>query len=201
MATKLDQHLDEVRGIETLFGWVRVLVTGVGIGFGLLFTWLQLQKFSFPSAVRLLDGHALIQVSLMLYYYAWVFAQTIEGQMSRIVYVADPNRGKIPRALFLVIPLLIGLGVLLFVVQDNLSHLTLVFSGFFIMDVALFLNVRRLAPKYEGASARIYESERAYARLAQLRYYVRSYIRARWQFYRFAVMGLILVLLDASVHI
>jgi len=201
MARKLDQHLDEVRRIETLFGRLRMFVTGVGIGFGLLFTWLQLQRYSFISTVRLLDGQTLIHVSLIFYYYAWVFAHIIEGQMCRWVYIADPNRGKTPVALIMIIPILVAVGLLLFIVQDNPVHLTIVFTGFFIMDVVLFVNVRKLAPKYEAASAKIYEPEGAYARLAQLRYYVSHHVRGQWQFYRFGVMAFILALLNASVHI
>lgn len=201
MASRFDKQLDEVRGVESLFGWVRVLVTGAGFAFGLVFTWLQLQKYSLLSAVHLLDGQTLIRISLIVYYYAWVLAQTVEVQMSRTVYVADPNRGKVPLPLFFVIPTLIGLGILLFVVQDNPKYLSVVFSAFFVVDLALFLNVRRLAPKYEAASAKIYEAERAHARLVQLRYYVRAYLRGQWQYYRFAVMAFVLILFNICVHI
>src|SRR5690242_19138610 len=96
MASKFDDQLDQFRRIDALFGWVRVLVTGAGLGFGLVFTWFQLQKYSFASVVQLVDGQALIHVALTAYYYAWVAAQSVEVQMSRTVYIADPNRGKIP---------------------------------------------------------------------------------------------------------
>jgi hypothetical protein len=200
MPLKFD-HVDEARRIEILFGWSRVLVTGVGWTFGGLFTYLQLRKYSLFGFVQPIEGQTLIHIALILYYYAWILAQPLEVQMSRTVYIADPNRGKIPVSLFFLIPMLVALGMLLFLVQDNESHLSMAFTAFFIIDLGFWLNIARLAPKFEAASAKIYESEHLDAQLAQLRYYVRSYLRGRWQCFRFATLALILLLIDISVNL
>jgi hypothetical protein len=193
--------LDKFREIDALFAKARQLVTAVGYTFGGLFTYLQLQKYAFAEIVQSLHGQALIHIALILYYYAWILAQPLEVQMSRTVYIADPNRGKIPTPLILVLPILIIVGIVLFVVQENERHLSIAFTVFFIFDVTLWINIARLALKYERASAKIYEAEKFDSGLVQLRCYVRSYLNGNWQYYRFATLAFILILFDASVHV
>lgn len=201
MVSKLEDPLDKFRSIDALFGKARLLVTAVGWTFGGLFTYLQLQKYSLAEVVRSLEGQALIHIALLLYYYAWILAQPLEIQMSRIAYIADPNRGKIPTSLILVLPMLIFVGIVLFVVQESTRYLSIAFTVFFIFDFILWVNIARLALKFEKASAKIYEAEKFESGLVQLRCYVRSYLNGSWQYYRFATLAFVLVLFDTSVHV
>jgi hypothetical protein len=195
------EHVRGARNIDSLFGWSQLLVTGVGWIFASVFTYLQLQKYSLLSVVQSIEGQTLIHIALLLYYYAWILAQPLEVQMSRAVYISDPNRGKIPASLFLLIPILLFLGVVLFVVQENERYLSVAFTAFFIIDVTFWLNIVRLAQRYQAASARIYEKEGLDAQLAQLRCYVRSYLGGTWQYFRFATLAFILLLFDVLVHV
>lgn len=201
MVSKLEDPLDKFRSIDALFGKARLLVTAVGWTFGGLFTYLQLQKYSLAEVVQSLEGQALIHIALLLYYYAWILAQPLEIQMSRIAYIADPNRGKIPTSLILVLPMLIFVGIVLFVVQESTRYLSIAFTVFFIFDFILWVNIARLALKFEKASAKIYEAEKFESGLVQLRCYVRSYLNGSWQYYRFATLTFVLVLFDTSVHV
>jgi hypothetical protein len=193
VVSKLEDPLDKLRSIDALFGKARLLVTAVGWMFGGLFTYLQLQKYSLAEAVQSLEGQAFIHIALLLYYYAWILAQPLEIQMSRIAYIADPNRGKIPTSLILVLPMLIFVGIVLFVVQENTRYLSIAFTAFFIFDLILWVNIARLALKFEKASAKIYEAEKFESGLVQLRCYVRSYLNGSWQYYRFATLAFVLV--------
>jgi hypothetical protein len=170
-------HVRGARKVEALFGWSQVLVTGIGWIFAGVFTYLQLQKYSLLDVVHLLQGQTLIHIALLLYYYAWILAQPFEVQMSRAVYIADPGQGKPPPSLFFLIPILLVLGVILFLVQENERYLSIAFTVFYIFDLGLWLNIARLARVYEKASAEIYENEHLDAQLAQLHCYVRSYLR------------------------
>ncbi len=195
------EHVRGVRKVESLFGWSQSLVTGVGWIFAGVFTVLQLKKYSVLTVVQSVQGQTLIHIALLLYYYAWISAQPLEVQMSRAVYISDPDRGKIPKSLFLLIPILLFLGVVLFVVQENERYLSVAFTAFFIIDVVFWLNIVRLAPRYEAASARIYEAEKLDAQLAQLKFYVRSYLGGTWQYFRFATLAFLLVVFDVFVQI
>jgi hypothetical protein len=195
------EHVRGARGIDSLFGWSQLLVTGVGWIFAGIFTYLQLQKYSFLTVVQSIQGQTLIHIALLLYYYAWILAQPLEVQMSRAVYISDPDRGKIPASLFSLIPILLILGAVLFIVQENERYLSAAFTAFFIIDVVFWLNIVRLARRYEAASARIYEKDGLDAQLAQLRCYVRSYLRGTWQYFRYATLAFILLLFNILVHV
>ena len=151
------EHVRGARRIDSLFGWSQLLVTGVGWIFASIFTYLQLQKYSFLTVVQSIqrpNAHPHCVVALLLR----LDTGSTSGSSNEPGRVhLRPDCGKIPASLFSLIPILLILGAVLFVVQENERYLSAAFTAFFIIDVVFWLNIVRLARRYEAASARIYE--------------------------------------------
>jgi hypothetical protein len=196
----LQENLDTIREVEKLFGTARTFLAVVGSAFGLIFTYLQVKNISIVGAIQAFDPETLTRVALIIYYNCWIVASNLETKMAQSVYIADPNRGRIPLSMFLILPILLGLGGLLFFIQANEKYLSLAIAAFLIVDVSLWINVSRLARSMAARSASIYIEQGMYAGLERLRCYSRDYIRGRWQIYRYTAMACFLTIILVICH-
>ena len=190
-----DAHiqLEAMDNLDALISKGRTFVWIVSGLFGMVFAFLLLSNIPIATTINSAGSHTLTRIALVIYYNAWVFAQPIEFGMMRRVYIVDPNHGKIPKSLFFVIPALVMIGFLLILFQENEQLLSIVLGLFFIIDVALWQTVRMLAVPMKEASTKIFNEERMYIRLEQLKCYVDDYLRGTWQFYRFPVIAIFLI--------
>lgn len=193
--TDLDTHLAHKSDVDELFDKAILFVKIVGAIFASAFIWIQLSQIPVFSIFRMLDGQSLIHIALIIYYNCWIFAQPIEIRMARSVYVADKHRGRIPPPLYLAIPLLLGVGAILFWAQRDERYLAAALGVFFLVDVYFWFTMSRATSSFESASAKVYRRHHLHGRLEQLRYYVRNYLRGGWQRWRFTTIGLILLVI------
>jgi hypothetical protein len=198
--SKFQKWLDSTRGVDKLFGMANTTVQVATLIFVVVFTMLQIRYTPPFNLIQALDGKGVISFTLALYYYAWVLAQPIEMKMSRTVYVANLERDKIPKEMYFAIPTVVIVGAILFFVQSNEQYLAAVLTLFFVVDVGFWKTVTNLTYRYEKKSEKLYKRERSYAGLVQLRYYVRSYLRGRWQYSRYVIRAMLLILLDVTAY-
>jgi hypothetical protein len=196
----LQDNLDTIREVEKLFGTARTFLTIVGSIFALIFTYLQIKNISIVGAIQAFDPEMLTRLALIIYYNSWIIASNLETKMAQSVYIADPNRGRIPLSMFLILPILLALGGLLFFIQANEKYLSLAIAAFLIVDVSLWINVSGLAQSMAARSASMYIEQGMYVGLERLRCYSREYIRGRWQIYRYVAMACFLTIILITCH-
>lgn len=197
MARDFDRRIDSQRRVFDLLDHARRIVAIVAAIFG-LFVIAYFQDYPISNFVQSLDENAIIGATLIAYYYAWLLAQSIEMKMTRTVYIADAGN---PKSMLIQVPATVLSGLALFYFRGNEKSLALAMLVFFVVDVAAWRNVVRLSYKFEARSAQKYERERSYSRLAQLRYYVRSYLRGGWQYPRYGLLFLILGFLFVAAFV
>jgi hypothetical protein len=164
----------------------------VGVGFGAAFTVLQIRQITFVPLINSADGHSLTRVALILYYYAWIGGSRIEFNLSEKVYVADPERGSFAKIGGLVFGVLV-LGVVLCIVAYNEKYVSGALAVFYILDVVLWIFVKRRAKSMALASAEIYRTRHLHGKIEQLRCYATRYIRGSWQYLRYLAKALVLI--------
>jgi hypothetical protein len=196
----LQDNLDSIREVEKLFGTARTFLTVVGAAFGLIFTYLQVKNITIVGTILTFDPETLTRLTLIIYYNSWIVASNLETKMAQSVYTADPNRGRIPVSMFVILPLLLALGALLFFIQSNERYLSFALLVFLLVDITLWMNVSRLARLMAAKSATIYTEQGMFVGLERLRCYSREYIRGRWQAYRYMAMACFLAVILIICH-
>ncbi len=194
-----DAELDTRQDVHKLFGrraplFVSVAAAAFGVC-GLIFTWLQIFEITVAAAVNNMRPDTLTRIALIIYYNAWLWAQPVEFAMSLKVYIAAPDRGRIPKDFFVSLPFLVLAGLLLFFVAGDARHVSFALALFWLIDVYLWQRVRAEAKKWRERSAEIYRNEGARVRLEQLLCYTDRYLRGNWQYFRFFVMALMLAVI------
>jgi|SRR5579862_140439 len=194
-----DAQLDAREDVHRLFGRRAPLFVSVAAALfgacGIIFTWLQVFDLTLSAAINNTRPDTLTRIALIIYYNAWLWAQPVEFSMSLKVYIAAPDRGRIPRDFFIILPSLVAAGLLLFFVAGNSRYVSYALALFWLIDVFLWQRVRIEAAKWRDKSAEIYRKEDSLVRLEQLRCYVDRYLRGNWQYFRFFVMALMLLVI------
>jgi hypothetical protein len=197
----LQANLDTIREVEKLFGTARAFLGIVGSLFGLIFTYVQIKNISIVGPIQAFDPEIFTRLALIIYYNSWIIASNLEFKMAQSVYTADPNRGRIPISIYLILPVLLIVGALLFFIQSNEKYLSIAIVLFLIADVTLWVNVSRLARPMAERSAILYIQEGMYAGLERLRFYSKDYIRGPWQIYRYTTMACISIIILVVCHV
>jgi hypothetical protein len=181
--------LDRPLSIAKLF----ILVAGGGLG--LFLVSFQIHKISAGPLIVQMDRVFIVEVAFIVYLNAWIWAQPIEMGITRKVYQTDPNKGRPPISLMILLPTLVACAAILFLARHNDKHLSWALTAFFAIDFGLWWNMSLLAKKYQAANEKVYqEGDDKYWRIEQLRFYAQTYLQGSWQFVRFSVLFVILVL-------
>jgi hypothetical protein len=196
-----DHELDFRSEIDRLFEWSRLFVTIVGVLFGSVFAVLQFQHISIVALFTQVEPDTFVRLGLILYYNSWVLSAAVESKMAQKVYAADPNRGRVPPSMFLVLPLLVGVGLLLFWASSNMQRLSYTLAAFYIVDLIQWTVFKSLAKPMAAASAEIYKTRRQYAQLEQLNAYVVDHMQGRWQAFRYVSMAVLVLALLCASHL
>jgi hypothetical protein len=182
-----DHPLDPGLSTAKLFVW------GAGVALGLFLAGFQIRKISAGGVLTLLDRELLVEGALILYVNAWIWAQPLEMGMTRRVYHTDPYKGRTPRSLMILLPLLVMCGGALFFTRHHDRYLSWALVAFFFADFSVWRNFAQLAKKYQRANEQVYESQHSFWRLEQLRAYAQRYMQGNWQLIRFSTLLAILV--------
>jgi len=175
------------RGVRLLAERAQYAVGIVGTLLGLFFTWLTFRGFPYVAWIQNTDVEFLRRLALAVYYFCWVVGSTFDIRVQREVYQNDPQLGSLPR-------LAVGAIVLLLVVAAALLAVSLSERWFSIL-LALFIAtnifgwrviIHRVDPVIAASEAK-YRADGNHFGSEQLRV-VTTYLKGRWQWYRFSVM-------------
>jgi hypothetical protein len=191
---------DRRRHVDVLFERARTFVRAVGYVFAAVFTAFQIKNLTIIPLLATIEPEFFVRLGLIIYYNSWVFSVSVESKMAQKVYATDPNKGKTPVSMFLILPLLIGIGLLLFWVSSSMKLLSLALAAFLVVDVTQWFVFKSLARPLAASSTKIYREEHRYSQLEQLRCYVEDHLKGMWQPFRFGAMFFILLLFLVASH-
>lgn len=175
----------------------RWLIRLVAAGLVLFFGYLQLSGADYATIASSLPATTTFRLALALYYTSWITGVLYDTAIQEGTYSTPPNHGRIPVILG-TLALAITFGALC-VWADNPVRFAGLLSGFLILNIALWrLMVDRVLPKTVAESQDAFRGD--YAKLERLRLAYRVYLCGRWQWARFATVGLGLVGINILVR-
>jgi len=185
--------VNNIRTVKSLAGKTRTLIWLFGMLLGLLFTWIKLADVPLTLVFSDRSAQTLFRASLVLYYFSWLFGTNFDlGQMEDVL-VKAPTEGELPRTgIALAAGLAMVFGVLCAV--TTIRSFVLVLLGFWLFNILAWRYlVRGVVLQPIRDSCQTYLAQEDYPNLARLEL-VRDHIDGRWQWKRFAVGGVLILL-------
>lgn len=181
------------RKIHDAARYLRLLLKLLSGALLLVFAWLKLQQIPVLRVVRSAEAHALLQLSMVLYFSSWVAGSNFDISLREDTYISPPT----DRSLRLLLPLYAVLafvfGLLCWFVNTStqFAFFLLLFWG---VNALGWLGARRgLFPSvFAGA-----KDESSAVRRAVLAA-VRRYEMGDWQTYRFLSGGILIAAINAA---
>ena len=193
-------HLAFKQQVQYIFGSARILIYAVGWIFSPFIAYVQLKDISLASVITNTGGYFISQCALILYYNSWIIAGNSDSKMFESVYAVLPDGDKIPRTMFIQMPILMASAALLFLTSKNEQWLARSLFLFFLVDVGAWMNNARIARSMVWASADYYWKNSEIYDFERLKHVAR-YLFGDWQWKRYIVMGTILVLYELIVFV
>ncbi len=138
------------------------------------------------------------KTALVIYFLSWVLGGESDTEMQEDVYIGAPHGGRLNTLdIGVILGIALGFGVLC-VVSDNYRGFALALTAFWAINVVAW---RYMVGVLKGAirqSASHYGRTREYIDLEKLRI-IERYVDGRWQWWRFAVGGALVLALVALV--
>lgn len=175
---------------------LKSIVKWVGVALALVFTWLAVKSVPINSESSAIAW----RIALVLYYLSWIAGATTDINIQYRVYVTAPDRGEVTGGTIAAIAALVALGVLLFYSYSQRSYemaagtLTL----FWIANILGWQYLIKVTRQPFGDARMSYESERDGVGKVRLNY-VEEYVTGSWQWRRFVVVGVYVVVYDVIV--
>jgi len=174
-------------------------IRAIGLLGGLLaaiFAWVQLREIPLPLLENA-DPLYVRRIILAIYYACWVGGTTVDANIQKEVYRRDPQLGNVPREATLAVVGLFAVAALLLWASSSDERTSLALGPFLVVNVIGWrVLVHRVSPII-AATAAAYEQKNRYYRLEQLNV-IKAYISGWWQWARFALMALIVVVTNLA---
>jgi len=182
--------------VAPLWKWA---IRAIGLLGGLLaaiFAWVQLREIPLPLLENA-DPLYVRRIILAIYYACWVGGTTVDANIQKEVYRRDPQLGNVPREATLAVVGLFAVAALLLWASSSDERTSLALGPFLVVNVIGWrVLVHRVSPII-AATAAAYEQKNRYYRLEQLNV-IKAYISGWWQWARFALMALIVVVTNLA---
>ena len=174
---------------------VRKLIRYIGLILFAVFTYLQVKDFQVGALIENISPDFLRRITLILYYWCWIFGATFDTDIQELAYFSDKGRFKLTgKAIGLVILFGIVAAVLLWSAYDDR-----LFAGaltiFFAANIAGFAYILWFVKPIIQASENKFRRGDNYFSLAQLEL-VSGYMNGSWQWKRFGLGVLLVVAMD-----
>lgn len=164
-----------------------------------VYAFLTFATFPIPDVISAIDPAKGLKLTMIVYYFLWVWGLNHDTDLQEIVYAAAPAEGKLRPS---------DKGVIVLIILVSLSLVWAIGSEQrFAAILAIFIAVNVFAWRWLLAAIRpaIVESKEIYRAapqdffsLERLDAFV-EYISGHWQWLRFGAMGLVLAVLNAVV--
>ena len=163
---------------------------------GFFFTWLQFRDIPIAELVQKTNGQYVQRVLLVIYYFCWIAGTTFDIHMQKSVYLVDPHGKNKHFSSVLTVVILVVVAAALLATKDNPFWFSAALSMFFTVNIAAWIHIQQRVLPLIQSSRRKYNEYADFIGLEKL-LVVADYIVGKWQWYRFAAIGLVLLCLDA----
>lgn len=183
-----------IQRLASTVSWIVFAASSVGL---IWYAWPQIQS----QLLRFLTGATAEQVrypALVAYAVSWAYAMLVDTRIQRTVYRDDPEGGKLTFRRWALIAAVLGLAIYLFWAIQTEAQFVFALNAFFFANVLLWWLAVKIVvrPLIDTNRCRHYETEAERTRQLEKLGILDTYITGYWQWFRFAVMFLIILLLD-----
>jgi hypothetical protein len=194
------EDLDKFRGVPELFSRVRLVTRLLSFALAGIYTWLQIQHLPYTEIVNESDPAIVLQLALIVMYFCWVFGFTMDFNTEAMVFVSDPNRGKVPLLFYLSsLALFVAAIVLLWTRKDH-KLFAAALTIFSIVCLFALLTGRKRLREIVDESRKTYIFHRDWLGKEQLDI-VEYYLVGKWVWIRQATLLALLVGVDVMCWI
>jgi hypothetical protein len=188
--------LDLKAEIDLLAARVQLTIKVVGSLLAGIFTWVQLKDFPFIPLLESAPPDRLLRFIAAIYYFSWVFGSSFDVRLQQAVYVSDPSKGRLTWKAIVAVLVLLVAGTLLLWASNSPKRFVVMLNMLVMADLVTwqFLFIARTAPIIR-ASKELYTKQNEFVDLERLNI-VENYMMGKWHWYRFAVLGAILLVVD-----
>ena len=180
-----------VKRTKTIYEKVKLFISISAAILALFFTWLQFDLSLFKPFFTDESASLLFKLSLVLYYFSWIFGANADLRDEDYTLNVYPNNNKIPKNAFGVLAFLVLIFALLCLVNTERQFIILL-TGFLIFNILSWLYLVRFAKK-------TLDTNREQSRdKFDFEYHkvLENYLMGRWQWYRFIYAIMLIAFLN-----
>jgi hypothetical protein len=174
---------------------VRKLIKYIGTILFAVFAFLQLKDFQVGSFVESISPDLLRRVTLILYYWCWIFGSTFDTDVQEIAYFTDKGRFKLSATAVALIVLFGCVAAVLFWAADGDQKFAAALALFFALNILGFAYILWFIAPIIVASRNRYVQGKNFFSMAQLDI-VTGYMTGAWQWYRFGLGFVLVIVID-----
>jgi hypothetical protein len=196
---KKRRKLVKVDRKKTIYRRSKIVITIMAFALGVIFAWLKLKGVEFTPIVRAIPASLVLNLSLALYYWCWIFGARTDTYYQEQVYEYAPNEGRFPASGYLIAVLLTAFfGFMCWL--KTFEQFAACLTAFFVVNILGWIYmVRWMLPTPVRRSREAYRTTSRFSQLASLEI-VRHHICGSWQWVRFAAGGLMIAWIDLLVY-
>jgi hypothetical protein len=173
------------------------MTTWAAAGLAAIYTFLTLSSIPYGPFLSDLDPVKLLKIVIVIYYFSWVFGVRYDTDFQEVVYATAPAGGKLRATDAFMIFVIFAVSIILLWSIDSERNFAVflgVFLAFNILGWRYLLSVIRPIISESDDLYKAFPTD--YFSIERLRC-VEHYICGRWQWNRFASMGIVLIILNA----
>jgi hypothetical protein len=187
--------LDSIREVSNLINRLRLITRIIYGALGASYTWLLLRDLPFSEIINGSDPSVILQVTLIFMYLSWVSGLTVDFNVQALVYISDPRRGEVSKAVYFNAAVLFIAAMVLLGVRKNPRYFAAALTVFSLSCLWSLVAASRGASGIIEQSKAICERNSDWFGKEQLEI-VKQYMTGRWLWIRQIVLLATLALVD-----
>lgn len=191
-----NDNLEVLRGVARLSGKARRIVKVVGYILAGLFAFIQFKGFPLGEALERSDPHNILQVTLVLMYFSWVYGLNFDIAVKEKVYVGDPRRGNLSLSAYSYISIFVGMAIILLFSRDNERYFAIALTAFSLISIILMIMVNRRTNPLITYSREVYSERKDMFGVEQVNL-MEIYESGSWVWKRTMTLIVLLLFVDA----
>lgn len=187
--------LEKIQGVSQLFGriqFVKNVISWILVG---AYTWLQIRNLPYPEIINGTRPSIALQFSLIVMYLCWARGLTLDINTEALVFVSDPNRGKLPASFYVTSLVLFAAAVALLQARNNVKIFAAALTFFSIVCLWMLLAGRKRLRDIITDSREIYKAHADFIGEEQLEI-VEHYAAGKWVWIRQSCLLSLLAAVD-----
>jgi hypothetical protein len=206
MKSKSNTRIKDRKGTIMNFGWLKILtedlarfveylIKGAAWLLLVMFGWLKMKDMDFMPVVQNIPAQIVFQVALVLYYACWINGTLFDTRSQNLVYVKVDRLRALSGAIIATITLVAVFAFLCW--ADTYRKFCILLVVFFAFNIMFWVYlIKMIVPDALKVSEAYYRKMRSYIEMEQLKLVAGEYISGSWQWYRFALGSIIILLMN-----